>query len=90
MWQQEDRGPLRQTAATFCKQEGNQRDLLENHRAADIDASRKDFQRVANNHKSNLVDPSEKEEPIRSFGVREAGNVGAPATRDSITPPLDF
>jgi hypothetical protein len=27
-WQQEDRGPSRQTAATFWKNEGNQRDLL--------------------------------------------------------------
>jgi hypothetical protein len=32
--------------------------------------------------------PSEKEkEPIRSFGVRGTGNVGTPATRDTLNIP---
>jgi hypothetical protein len=39
MLQQEDRGPLRQTAATFWKQEGNERDLLEDLLVGDIKAS---------------------------------------------------
>jgi hypothetical protein len=73
----------------FGNKKDNQQDLLEDHRTGDIEASCKDFQRVAKNHKSDLVEgsaPSEKEEePVRSFGVRGAGNVGAPATMNSLT-----
>jgi hypothetical protein len=92
-WQQEDRRPLPQTVTTFWKQEGKQWDLLEDHWAGDIEARCRDFHRVAKNHKLDLVErsvtPEKKEEPIRSFGIRGARNVGAPATRDSLTLPIE-
>jgi hypothetical protein len=51
------------------------------------------FQRVAENQELDLVEgssPSEAEEkPTRSIGVRRAGKVGAPATRDSFSLPLE-
>jgi hypothetical protein len=56
MWQQEDRRPLWQTATTFWKQEGNERDLLEDLRAGDIEASCRDFQQIEKNHKLDLVE----------------------------------
>jgi hypothetical protein len=48
-WQQEDRGHLRQTAATFLKQEGNERDLQDDHQAGFCEASSRDVQRIAAN-----------------------------------------
>jgi hypothetical protein len=48
-WQQEDRGTSWQTAATFWKQEGNQRDLLEDHQAGDREASCRNFQQIEKN-----------------------------------------
>jgi hypothetical protein len=62
MWQQEDRGPMQQTAATFWKQEGNQWELLEDHWAADCEVSCRDFQQVAKDHRLDRVEgltPSE-------------------------------
>jgi hypothetical protein len=81
-WQQADRGPLRQTAATFWKQEGNERDLLEDLWAGDMEVSCRDFQRVAKNHKSDLMDGSATSEAKEKEAAHRvgAGNVGAPAT----------
>jgi hypothetical protein len=56
MWQQVDRRPMWQTAATFWKQEGIQRDLLEGHRAGDREASCRDFQQVEKNQKLDHVE----------------------------------
>jgi hypothetical protein len=55
-WQQEIRGPLQQTPTTFWKQESNERDLLEDLRAGDIEISCRDFQRIEKNHKLDLVE----------------------------------
>jgi hypothetical protein len=58
LWQQEDRGPLRQTAATFWKQEGNERDLLEDLQAGDIEVSCRETQQIEKNEGMDLVEGS--------------------------------
>jgi hypothetical protein len=81
MRQQADEVPMRQTAATSSKQEDNQRDLLEDHRAGDREASSRHFQRVAKNQEMDLAErqtPSKMKKEI-VHGVRP-GYVGAPAT----------
>jgi hypothetical protein len=81
MWQQEDRGVLLQTAAIFCKQEGNERDLLEDLWAGDIKETCSDFQRIEKNQKLDFVVGSATSgaEKEAAHGVR-AGYEGAPAT----------
>jgi hypothetical protein len=55
-WQQDDRGPLQQTAATLWELEGTQQDLLEDHSSGDIEASCRDFQLIEKNHKFDYVE----------------------------------
>jgi hypothetical protein len=85
-WNQE---PTLRGSATAWNRE-NQRDLQEDHRAGGLEASSRDFQRVAENQELDLVGgsaPSEAEEPTSSISARRV--VGSPATRVSFSPLLE-
>jgi hypothetical protein len=83
-WNEE---PRLQGAATSWKQEDNQGDLQEDHRAGDHEESKRDVQWVSENKEMDLVErsaPSETKKEI-VHGVR-AGYVGTPATPGVIPP----
>jgi uncharacterized Ntn-hydrolase superfamily protein len=70
---------MRQIAATSLKQEDNQRDLLEDHRARDHEASSMDFRRIAKNQELDLVEgstPSETEKDRARSKSRICGSTG--------------
>jgi hypothetical protein len=68
--------------------------LREKHRTGNRKADSRIFCRVTKNQELDIVEgssPSETEEdPTRSFSVRRAGNVVAPATRDGFAPTPPF
>jgi hypothetical protein len=74
------------------KQEGIHQDIQDNHWAGDREANSQIFCWIMKNYELDTVEglaPSEMEKgPTRSFSVRGAGNVGAPATLDSFAPTI--
>jgi hypothetical protein len=79
--------------ATISKERENTwENLRESHRAGYREANRQVFCPVTKNQGLDIVEgstPETEEEHTRNFSVREAGNVGAPATPDSFAPRLE-
>jgi hypothetical protein len=83
----ENKGPVRQTAAICKKQGNNQRDLQEGHRARDRETNSRNPQRITKNKKVDLVErtaPSETEKEF-VYGVR-AGQCGITDHSTSYSP----
>jgi hypothetical protein len=86
-WHKESR-PER--AATSRNHEDIQRNLREDFQTGDHEESNRIFCRVTKDQGPVTVEESAssemEEEPTHSYSVRRAGNVGAPATWDSVVP----